>query len=390
LPKGGDGVSYTVHYGVLRTGQITSTLPVASCTAGDEMRGTGSFAATVMAGQGGEGALWQATRGGATFWALEWAADGNRRIVAAGPMWARTGDDNGIQYGGAGLFSVLGHRKLLDQTWTDAQITAGALTFSNLDLGSIMAAIVARVTTTAPADIPITFEAPRTDINTRTYQGYDLSYADAMIVELGNVAAGTQGNGGPDWALTPQFKGNWTMAPDFTRIEWAMTTGTTASPNLTQTGPALVIDRSAPQQQNVGAVSVVEDASALATTFFNSGAGTQASKVIGSATDATLTNLGYPRLDADDTSNSTDYATVQAYAAGGLVRRNRTPSGTTVLVRASWWWAQGLNVGASVRLIDPDHAVFGAIDLTSRVLKWTADVTSEWVQLTLADSLTQV
>ena len=343
-----------------------------------------------MAAQSGEGSLWQATRGARAFWALEWSADSNRRIVAAGPVWTRTGDDNGIQYGGAGLFSLFGHRKLLDQTWTDAQITIGALTYSLLDLGSIMAAIAARVTAVAPADVPITFEAPRVDVNVRTYQGYDLSYADAMITELGNVSAGTQGNGGPDWAFTPQFKGNWTTAPDFTRVEWMMTTGATASPNLTQTGPALVIDRSAPQQQNVGAVSVVEDASALATTFFNAGGGSQASKVIGSATDATLTNLGYPRLDGDDTSSSTDYVTVAGYAAGGLVQRGRTPSGTTVLVRASWWWAQGLNVGATVRLIDPDHAVFGAIDLTSRVLKWSADVTSDWVQLTLADSLTQV
>lgn len=383
-------MTYVVHYGVMRTGQIVATLPVDSCTFGDELRGAGSFAATVPVGECGGGSLWQATRGGRIFWALEWTGNEGRRIIAAGPVWTRTGDDTGMQLGGANVFTVLSRRKLLNPAWTDAQIVTSALTFSNLDLGTIMAAVTAAVTTVSPDDLPITFQAPRVDVNTRTYNGFDLLSTDAVITELGNVASGTQGNGGPDWAFTPQFRSDGTSAVDFTAVEWVMTTGTTAAPGLTQSGPPLVLDRGAPNQQYVGGISVVEDAGNLVTTFFNSGAGSSAGKVIGSATDPTLTANGYPRLDGDDTSNSTDYATVAAYAAGGLVSRGRTPSATTVAVRASWWWGQGLGVGATVRLIDPKHLVFGAVDLTTRVLKWSADVSTEWVSLVLADSLTQV
>jgi hypothetical protein len=181
-----------------------------------------------------------------------------------------------------------------------------------------------------------------------------------------------------------------TTAVDFTHLEWQFLTGSAATPTLTQTGGPLVLDRGAPGQQNVGPVSVVEDASQLVTTAYDAGGGSQKARVIGSATDATLTNAGYPRLDGDDTSNATDYPTVQGYAAGLLARRGRTPSAVTVTVRASWWWAQGVTTGATVRLIDPSHPVFGHIDLTSRVLRWSADVSSEWVTLNLADSLTQV
>ncbi len=383
-------MSYAVHYGMLRTGQIISTLPVSSASFGDEMRGSGSFSASVPVDQARGGALWQATRAGLIFWAVEWSGDGGRRIVAAGPVWSRTGDDTGIQLGGGNLFTVFARRKAINQAWTDAQVSAGALTFSSLDLGSVISALVQVTASAGAAALPINFEDPRAGVNTRTYNGYDLPYVDAMITEIGNVDTGTQGNGGPDWSFVPQFKGDMTTAVDYTHIEWSLVTGTSSTPGLTQLGPAAVIDRGAPMQQIVGPLSVVEDAGSLATTVFNAGAGTERAKVIASATDTTLTSVGYPRLDGDGTSNAPDYPTVASYAAGLLARRKRTPSAVTVQVRASWWWDQGLTTGATVQLLDPHHPLFGPVDLTSRVLRWSGDVSSEWLTLTLADSLVQV
>lgn len=383
-------VTYTVHYGNLRTGQIISSLPVSSATFGDEMRGAGSFSATVPVGQALGGSLWQATRAGLIFWAVEWSGNGGRRIIAAGPVWSRTGDDSGIQYGGGNLFTMFSRRKLLDQGWTDAQVASSALTYSSLDLGSIIAAVVEQVSTLGPATLPISYEAPRAGVNTRTYNGFDVANVDSRISELGNVDAGTQGNGGPDWSFVPRFVGDLTTAVDYTRIEWALLTGTTSQPGVTQSGPALVLDRGAPMQQNIGTLSVVEDAGALATTIYDVGAGTDKAKVIASATDTSLTAVGYPRLDGDGTSNANDYATVSAYAAGILARRKRTPSAVTVQVRGSWWFDQGLTTGATVRLLDPKHPLFGPVDLTSRVQRWSGDVASEWLTLTLADSLAQV
>lgn len=378
---------YRIHYGVLRTGGEISELPVASCSFSDELRSTGAFQAQVASGQCGNGALWQATRGAYTFWAAEWFDDGGRRLVAGGPLFARTGDDDGITYGGSNMFAMMGHRKLINQAWTDAQISANSLPYSSLDLGSIIAAIVAQVTTTPPADLPIVFEAPRSGTNTRTYNGYDLAWAADKIAEIGNVESGTGGLGGPDWLFTPRF-----VAGDFTHIEWVLTTGTAAQPWLTQTGATVVLDKGAPNQQNVGPIAVSEDASRLSTTAIAGNSGTEKTKIVRTATDTTLTDAGYPRMDGEaPTSNSPSATEVTNFAQGQLTRTRRAPDAAVVDVRASWWWAQGGGVGTTVQLLDPKHPVFGPINLTSRVIRWDVqDIGSEWVSLTLADTLTGV
>ena len=386
---------YRIHYGVLRTGGQISELPVATASFGDELRSTGTLTAQVAVGQTAgpkgdkPGALWQATRGAFTFWAAEWfdTTTNARQIVAGGPMWTRDGDDeSGISYGGSNLFGMFAHRKLIDQTWTDAQISANALTFTNLDLGSIIRGIVAQVASTGPAALPIVFEASRAGTNTRTYNGYDLLWAHDKITELGNVESGTGGLGGPDWLFTPRFK-----AGDFTSIEWVLTTGTAAQPWLTQTGAVVVLDKGAVGQQNIGKVTVKEDAAKLTTTAYAAGGGTQKARVIVSATDTVLTNANYPRMDGESSNNSIDSTLVASYAQGQLTRSKRTPNAVTVEVRAAWWWAQGGGTGATVRLIDPFSPVFGPIDLTSRVIKWDVGaVDSEWVTLTLADMLNGV
>jgi hypothetical protein len=377
-------VTYRIHYGVLVTGSEISELPVATASFGDEMRGTGTFQANVAVGQCGNGSLWQATRGAFTFWAAEWFDDGGRRIVAGGPMFTRNGDDeSGITYGGSNMFGMLGHRKLVDQTWTDAQISTNALTYSNLDLGSIIAAIVQQVTAVGPAQLPIVFEASRAGTNTRTYNGYDLLWAHDKITEIGNVESGTGGLGGPDWMFTPRF-----VAGDFTRVEWVLTTGTAAQPWLTQTGAVVVLDKGAANQQNVGKVTVSEDAAKLATTAFAGGSGQQKARVIASRSDSTLTNANYPRMDVESSNNSIDNTLVGVYAQGELTRTSRVPNTATVEVRASWWWAQQGGTGTTVQLLDPTNPVFGPINLTSRVVKWdVSDLSSEWVTLTLADTL---
>jgi len=388
-------MSYTVHYGNLRTGSDISLLPVTSCTFGDELRGAGNFSASVAAGQTAgrdgkqPGALWRATRGANSFWAVEWADAGGRRIVAAGPIYARAATDDGITFGGGNMFTMLAHRKLVDPAWSDAAISATALVWYNLDLGSIMREIVSRVCTTPPGDLPIVLEPTRTGVNTRTYNGFDVATAADRIVELSNVQDGTGGLGGPDWQFIPRFKGDLTTAVDYTHVEWALMTGTAAHPAVPVVDVApLVLDRGAPMQQTVGPVTVAEDASNLATHAFTAGAGTDKAKVIASTVDATLTGQGYPRMDVSETSNALDYGTVHASSAGLLARRRQIPQGVTVSVRASWWWAQTGRVGTQVRLIDPAHPVLGPIDLTSRVAKWSADVDTQWVALTLADAVT--
>lgn len=383
-------MTYYVHYGTLRTGADISVLPAATCTFGDELRGVGQFQAHVAAGQCRGGALWQATRGAYTFWAVEWADNFGRRIIAGGPVYARAADETGITYGGGNMFSMLAHRKLVDPAWTTAQVPTSAVTFTDLDLGSIIRGIVALVCSSAPGDLPIVYEASRAGTNTRTYNGYDLADASARITEIGNVDAGTGGLGGPDWLFTPRFKGDGTTTVDYTHVEWALTTGTAAAPSLTQATGPVVLDLGAPGQETVGKYAVSEDAGQLATTVYDAGGGTEKARVIGAATDTVLTAAGYPRMDWAGTSNSLDWATVQGYAAGLLVRRKRPPFAVTVSVKAGWWWSQSAGVGTTVRLLDPDSPVLGPVDVMSRVARWSADVTSQWVSLTLVDALAQV
>lgn len=96
-------------------------------------------------------------------------------------------------------------------------------------------------------------------------------------------------------------------------------------------------------------------------------------------------------MDVESSNNSIDNALVGIYAQGELTRTSRVPNTATVEVRASWWWAQGGGTGTTVRLVDPSNPVFGPINLTSRVVKWdVAAVDSEWVTLTLADTLNGV
>lgn len=382
-------MGYLVHYGTLRTGADISVLPVMSCTFGDELKGVGSFSASVAVGQTNGGALWDETRGATSFWAVEWASDFGREIVAAGPIFARSGDDQGITYGGSNLFAMMAHRRLIGAGWTDAQIPALALTYEGLDLGSIMRAIVVETCTSPPADLPIVFEDPRAGVNVRTYNGYDLGDVGQAMDNLGAVEEGTFGLGAPDWIFAPRFKGGATSTVDFTHLEWMLRTGSATVPGLTSP-TALVLDRGAHGQQDIGAVSVVEDAAALSTRAFVTGAGTEKAKVVASSTDSTLTDAGYPRMDTASSSNALLFATVKGQSAAALTGSKRTPSATTVSVRAAFWWTNGSGTGTTVRLLDPHHPVFGPVDLTSRVVKWSGDVASSWVTLTLADSLAEV
>lgn len=370
-------MAYLVHYGQLTTGRLTATLPASACTFADELRGVGSFDATVPPGQAS--GLWGATRGAFSLWAVEWAGNGGRQIVAAGPIYARQGASDGIRYGGSGMYSMLSHRALLDPSWTDAQIPTGVLTWSGVDLGTIIRGIVSTVC----ADLPITYESSRSGVSTRTYYGYEGALAADRIAEIGAVSAGTDGLGGPDWLLSPQF-----VAGDPTRIQWALTTGTPSAPWLTP-AQQVILDRSAPTQQVLRDVRVSEDSAQLVTRGINLGGGSEGARVVATASSTALTVAGYPRMDATSTSNSLDGPTVAGYAGGLLARRSLPPQAIEVDVDADYWWTNGGPVGTSVRLVDTGN-IIGPIDVTTRVLAWKADVAQPHITLTLADTLAQV
>lgn len=360
-------MAYVVHFGSLLTGRILGTLPWVSCRVSDSMRGsTGDI--TLAAGS----RRWRDIQGPRDFWAVEWESNGGRRIVAAGPVWP-TDADASHRIGGAGIGSVLDRRILADPS----DPTGASWTWSGMDLGSIARQVVAL----AAPDLPLVLPEVRAGTRTRTYRGFDLATAGQRIREL------TEVQHGPDVIFEPRLKA------DRISIEWAMVSGTEGVPKIRSDQSPIVLDATAPMQTVVGKVAASRMSGVMATRMFASGAGSEAGKVIASATDTYLTSRGWPRIDGVASCQDADLSDVQALADGTLASSARVPAAIKVNVRASWWWEQSPGLGRPVRIVLPagySDALVGPLDVTARLLEWSTDCGSEWVTLTLADTLTEI
>ena len=365
---------YLLHYGDLRTGRLTATLPAASASWSCELLGAGTASVALSASPRAREA-WHATRAGASLWAVEWAEDGTRRIVAAGPIWSK--DLRGVEasFAGSGLLSVFAKR-LLTANVADALVPKTDLTYASRDLGSIGRAIVAQALAMPEGDLPVILEPSRSGTRSRTYLGYEAAPVAQRLAELSEVV------GGPEFDFTPG------LSADGLRVEWTFRTGTEAKPALGRTTP-LVLDGRAPLQRVVRGVGASVDASTMTTTAWSTGGGgSERALIVRSSTDSTLTSLGYPRLEAEESNESKDAATVQAYADGLQARTRRPAQAISVEVDAATWYASGAGLGDAVRVLF-DHPVVGPLDLTSRVTATSASLGSEVVDLTLADTLAE-
>ena len=382
-------MGYVVHFGDLQTGAIHGTLPCVSASCSDELRAAGSFRAVLSLA--GSAQVWSRLAGGpADMWAVEWADDFGRRIVAAGPLLPVAFAENGqVSLSGAGLWWVWGRRIAVHRNWAPSSASSvppaaatPAWIMSGWDLGTIMMFICRETSELAGADavLPVVWEDARGGSHDRTYQPYDLVTVAQRVSELGNVEAGTDGLGGPDWAFFPE------MVPGENRVQWRMVTGTQSQPSILADDPPLQLDASAPGQQRLRKLTGTRNGSTRATRVFSSGGGTEETKVIQVAQAP-----GSIRLDAVVTNDALDDATVQGYADAELTKRNVTPSSLQLQVDASWWWSQTAGVGSPVWLSWPGHPAAGDLDLWQRVVAWQVDdISSRWVTLTLADTTVQI
>lgn len=377
-------MAYVVHFGDLQSGAIAGTLPVSAATCSDVLRDAGSFQATVAPGKARQ--VWQRlSHGPADMWAVEWAGNFGRAVVAAGPLLPMTFDPDGtVRLAGAGLWWVFGRRVCVHRNWVATQPPGPVWTMTGYDLGSIMMFICRETTELAGADatLPIVFEAARTGIHTRTYQPYDLPTVAQRVEELGDVQVGGWGSTqtGPDWAFAPQ------LIPAENRVQWRMITGTDGWPDINTTMTPLTLDASAPGQKRVRGLRGTRNGAGRVSRVFASGGGTEETKVIEKAE-----RTGVMRLDAVTTNNSLDPALVQAYADNELARKRATPSSLELEVDAEWWWANTPGLGARIWLSWRAHPVLGDItNLLTRVIAWSADVSSPWVKLTLADTQVEI
>jgi hypothetical protein len=232
-------------------------------------------------------------------WRCFLAVTQGRAVVWAGPIVTRRrqpGSDQ-VEIGATGLWSIFDRRVLARLgSWGYADEQADIL-LTNLTLPSIAAEIL-RVATTRPGgDLPLLLPASVAGTNQRSYYGYELAPAGQRLTQLVGV------DGGPDLHFLP----SWT--PDGARIQWTARLG---NPYLGQMGSEWVFDHGA------GLVDwgSDEDASTMATTALVPGDGMEHGRLIGTATDNTLVNAGWPALDLvnSDHTDVKEPCTLDAYA----------------------------------------------------------------------------
>lgn len=365
---------YVLRYGNVRDGRVYGRLPASAASGSGGMFGDGSGSAVVDGDRAA--ALWRSMPAAKTLIVLEWDDGDNRRVIDQGIVWTNPTSEQAVTLGWGGPLSLLNSRDLIPNTTADL-IAAGSLTWSNADHGTIMRNIVEQVQSMPAGDLPFVLQAARSGTRTRTYDGFDVATAGQRITELSQVEPNTEF----------LFRPRYASPDDTTHVVWDFLTGTEANPRLTNTLPWR-LNRTAPGQTVVGEISIDGSADELATHAYAVGGGEEKAKVIRGASDSTLTDAGWPRMDRNATNDATDATTVQGYADGLLARSKRPSRGVKVAVDAGWWWGQDRRVGDWVHLT-ADHRIVGRLDFTSRVTEVGWDITSRWVQVTLADALAE-
>jgi hypothetical protein len=320
--------------GDLRTGKITTRLPLTGVTWQAVLNGAGSITgATVNIAAADVRPLDvpHAAAPAKAFLAIQY----DQSILNAGPIWIHAYNRSSgiVTLGATGLWGLFDHRLIIPVLAEPlalgaVQSAAGDTIYpssSNLSLGDIAAALVAQALAHVGGNLPLVAPAAQgmTPGATRTYYGYELGALGARLLELTNVI------GGPEIAFRPRIK-----TGDPTRIEWVMLAGTPAQPLLAQTGSDWIVDASVPQSM-VSDIDVTIDATGMGTRVWEVGSGSQTGLMVSQADSTTLTSVGYPLLEVTDSThnNETIQATLDSYSAASLTAVSRPAALWKVKVR---------------------------------------------------------
>jgi hypothetical protein len=366
---------YVLRYGNVRDGRVYGRLPVAAASGGFGMRGDGSVNITVPAVDRA-GLIYRSLPPGKGMWVLEWNDGQFRTVVDAGTIWNRSLGTASFGLSGAGILALLNRRLLIPNVSAELIAAQPPVSFTGMDTGSIIRAIAAHVMSLPHGDLPITLEDVRTGTRQQTYNGFDLAYAGPRMVEQSKQQPLT------DFRFDPAYT-------DSTRqyVTFNLVTGTEAEPLLTSARPWR-LNATTPGQQVVGEVTCDDSATDMCTDNYGASQGVDNSAVIRAASDTSLTDAGWPRLDGTTDNDSADGTVVQRYADGGLAAKRFPLRGIKVPVQASWWWGSRGKVGdgVDVKWISP---ILGTVRAVSRVVNVDWDVSLPWVTLTLADTLAE-
>lgn len=315
--------------GDLRTGRVTTRLPLVDGTWSETLDAAGALSGTLHLADPTVAALRPrvVAEVARTYLAAVWVdptTGDDAEVIAAGPIWAHDYDDatRTLRIGAAGLASCYDRRKVLPVLTAGQSAADVTSVTSGVSLGTIAKRLVALAHTHTNGSLPVVLPPDIAGPHSRTYPGYELAWIGEQIRAL------TQTEGGPEVAFTPR----WSVT-DSRAIEWVMRTGTDTDPLLTQTAADWVLDHSVPGGR-ISSISVQVDGTRIGTRAWVAGAGSGESRLIGRADDPLLTAAGYPLLEVEEGRDSVeDQALLDGYAAELAVRSRSAPESWTVAVR---------------------------------------------------------
>lgn len=364
-----------------RTGKILGDIPVVSPKWGIRLNASGTVTASIPATSREVADL--DIKSSTTTLQRSFGIAFGEFIPECGPILYRKYDEKTrrLEITAAGLWSLFDRRKAVPG-WTlkagATQVAGSVLKIGPTSLGSIARELVRVSIEDNPypgaGALNIALPAVAGGGHVRNYAGYDLRWIGEALRELTKV------KGGPDIRFRPRFMGS-----DPSRVEWAMETGTAASPLLRQTGNDWQWDGSRSMSGVVG-FGAVEDATGVAARAWVPGAGQERAMKLRYSTNEAMLKLGWPWTEVDNASKQEEsVAVLQALANQDIAAASGPEEQFSITVRADVAPALGSYLpGDFATVVIPDnHPMLNKGPQRVRIMAIDGDATNE-VKLTVA------
>lgn len=311
--------------------------------------------------------------------------------IAAGPIWKRSYKQGGdIELVAGGLRSYWERRLLLPVAartipLVDANgdpVTSLDFAASNLSPGTIAKRYIELVTLWPDGNIPLVLPADEAGTASDTVAAIDLKTVRKLLDNL------TQRQNGPDIAFPPRWSG------DGLGIYWEMQTGTNANPRLGNTDASLISWTIGAAKGGAFELEVSEDGTGLASEVFGMGGGSVDRAIASRSFNPTLTDDGFPLLQAADTGHSDVrlQATMQEYTDQRANLGQYASSFWSMKVRAHEKGTPRLGTGywvgdMATLIVDPAEPVIPAGPYQRRIASISGDANGEEYSIVFAEDV---
>jgi hypothetical protein len=361
---GGALVTLRILGGELRTGRITTVIPVTDAQWTDTLNAPGTVDQVIVPEAVVRDLdLRHTLPPGRSFLAFE----EDDRIRQAGPLWSRTWNwrEGKATLGAAGLWSIFDHRMVVPVLAAGLRVQNRTVTIGGTDLGGIARGLVATALGHTGGNLPVVLPAAPAGSNTESFPGWKLYTVGDQLKELTQRETGA-----PDIAFIPRRRGD-----DPTFLEWVMRAGTATQPLLTQTGPDWILDTTTRRSPVLG-ISTDEDATQMGMRSWVTGSGQETDLLMAWRQDNTLLDLGWPLLEVEESRSTVEQqATLDGHADALLARSARPVETVKVTVRRQA--AAEIRPGDYAQIITAADPWLGTTDQRMRIRQLSGDLTDQ-------------